>query len=125
MARYRYSRPFRKPTMNFSGGPRKPRSQQWFTGRKPGARFTCGLCHHKFTRRDNLNRHKRQCYSDEARFNGMLLEGQIRSNHNPRQAPKPLFPPKKGRPKLAEYPCDRCGKMLENACKKRDHQRKC
>jgi hypothetical protein len=44
--------------------------QQWFLGSKPGARFTCGLCHHKFTRRDNLNRHKMSCYSDKARLNG-------------------------------------------------------
>ena len=81
MARYRISRPIRKPTMNFSGH-RKPRNQQWFTGRKPGARFTCGLCHHTFTLRENLNRHKRQCYSDEARLNGLLLERHIRTNDN-------------------------------------------
>ena len=80
MGRYRYSRPMRKHSMNFSGGPRKPRLQQWFTGRKPGARFTCGLCHHKFSIRSNLNRHKRQCYSDEARLNGLIQEGQIRTN---------------------------------------------
>ena len=84
MARYRFSRSFKKPSMIFSGGPRKPRQQQWFTGKKPGARFTCGLCHQKFTLRSNLNRHKRKCFSDEARFNGLIKEGQIRANRNPR-----------------------------------------
>ena len=84
MARYRITRPFMKPSLTFSGGPRKPRNQQWFMGRKPEAKLTCGLCHHTFTLRDNLNRHNRKCYSDEARLNGLLQEGQIRSNHNPR-----------------------------------------
>ena len=83
MARYRYRRPFRKATMNFSGH-RKPRNQQWFTGKKPGARFTCGLCHHKYTRRDNLNRHKRQCYANEARLNGMVKECHVWNGINPR-----------------------------------------
>ena len=83
MARFRNERPFRRPSMNFSG-PRKPRDEQWFMGKKDGAPFTCGLCHHTFTRRDNLNRHKRKCYSDPARVNGMVRESRLRGHFDPR-----------------------------------------
>ena len=111
--------------MSFSGGPRKSRRQQWHMGRRHGARFTCGLCHHHFSRRDNLNRHKGKCYSDEARFNGILTDCKINVNRDPRKPPKPLVATKKGRPKLAEYACEVCGRKLQSACKKRDHQRRC
>ena len=107
--------PFKKPPSTFSGGPRKRRKQQLFMGKKPGARFTCGLCHHKFTRRDNLNRHKRLCYSDEARLNGMLRECELRVNHDPRRAPRPLVAPRRGRPKHGEHACDKCGRKVATA----------
>ena len=125
MVPYRKPGLSKQPSMRFSGGPRKQRLSQWHMGRIASARFICGLCHHHFTRRDNLNRHKRMCYSDPARVNGLLREGQIRVNRNLNQAPKPLFPPKKGRPKYGEHPCSKCGRKLATACKKRDHQRKC
>ena len=94
-------------------------------GRRPGAHFTCGLCHHHFTRRDNLNRHKKKCYSDPARVNGLLRESRLRGNFNPRSAARPLVRPKRGRPKLIEHVCGVCGKKLATACKKRDHQKRC
>ena len=36
-----------------------------------------------------------------------------------------LFPPKMGRPKHGLHSCEKCGKILESAYKKRDHQRRC
>lgn len=125
MGRYRHKRAFRTPSMAFSGGPRKPSSQQWHVGRRARARFTCGLCHHQFTRRDNLNRHKRQCYSDVARVNGLLTECRLMTNQQPSQAARPLFPPKRGRPKLAVYACGECGRRLASAQKRIDHTKYC
>jgi len=115
MAPIRYPRPFKQRVAAFTGGPRKPRMQQWFLGIKLGARFTCGLCHHNFTRRDNLNRYKMSCYSDKARLNGLLSECALRTNRDPRRAPTRLFPPKKGRPKHGQYACDKCGRILATA----------
>ena len=125
MPPFRYSRPFKQCVTTFKGGPRKPRDEQWHMGRRPGASFTCGLCHHQFTCRDNLNRHKRSCYSDPARVNGLVRESRFRGNFNRRSAARPLVTPKGGRPKHAEHVCGVCGKKLATACKKRDHQRCC
>ena len=93
-------------------------------GKKDTKRFVCGLFKHTFTRRDNLNRHKRKCYSDPARVNGLVLKGRLRTNLNV-SCPPPLFPRMRGRPRLGIHKCKKCGKVLDNACKKRDHQRKC
>ena len=125
MVRYRKPGVGKEPSMSFRGGPRKPSHEQWHMGRRPGAHFTCGLCHHHFTRRDNLNRHKRSCYSDPARVNGLVRESRLRGHFDPRSAARPLVTPKGGRPRHAEHVCGVCGMKLATASKKQDHQRCC
>jgi hypothetical protein len=115
----------KQPSMRFSGGPSKQRLQQWHMGRRHSARFICGLCHHHFSRRANLNRHKMKCYGDPARVNGLVRESRLRGNFNPRLAARPLMPPKRGRPKHGEHVCEECGRKVATAQKKRDHQKRC
>ena len=127
MHRHRKTRDFKFPSMAYSRPARKPRSLQWKVpacGRHLSL-FTCGLCHRQYSRRDNLHRHKKKCYSDPARLNGLINECKLRTNYDPRLASRPLFPPKRGRPKLASHKCKICSKMLPSAQKKRDHQRCC
>ena len=77
--------------------------------------FTCGLCHQKFTRRDNMNRHKRRCYADLARANGLLHEFDLRTGPPHEHKAQPC----------GVYPCKHCGKHFPCYNRKRDHQKRC